>query len=261
MSRKFSMPSAGRIVVAAAAAGALALASATPAFAHNEVSASDARALATDVTLTFEAAAESTTAGITSLRVVLPQGIVPSDVTYLGGPNGWTYKPADDGYTVGGTALAPGADAEYKVKVRQLPDTNVLVFKTLQEYSDGRIDRWIDPPKTGDDHSNAAAKPAPSLALQKAAPGAVAVPATPTAAPTTAPAPSSAAPPAATTPPAAPSTVAAPTVGPTPTDQSFFADKDDDDSSALPIVLGIVGAVVVVGGAGGAWWWRRRSAS
>ncbi|MDI2128415.1 DUF1775 domain-containing protein [Yinghuangia seranimata] len=258
MLRSFRMPAARRVVVAGIAAGAFALAAATPAFAHNEVSASDTHALATDVTLTFGAEAESKTAGITQLQVVLPQGITPSDVTFVEGPDGWKFTPGADGYTLAGPALATGADAEYKVKVRQLPDTTTLVFKTLQTYSDGRIDRWIDPPATGDDHSDSAGKPAPALKLQKAAPGAVPIPPSPAAAPSSA-APAASAP-ATSAAPSAPVAAATPAATPSAAAAPTASDKKDDDSSALPIVLGVIGGVVVLGGAG-AWWWRRRGAT
>ncbi|MFF1298979.1 MULTISPECIES: hypothetical protein [unclassified Streptomyces] len=46
-----------------------------------EVEADGAQALAQDVELTFTAESESASAGITQLRVILPKGIAPSDVT------------------------------------------------------------------------------------------------------------------------------------------------------------------------------------
>lgn len=248
-----------RFAVAGLAAGAIALAAASPAFAHNEVTASDSRALATDVTLTFGAEAESTTAGIASIRVVLPEGITPADVTYVSGPAAWTFQPGADGFTVGGTPLAAGTDAEFKVKVRQLPSATSLMFKTLQTYSDGRIDRWIDPPAAGGDHhSDTAAKPAPILTLQKAAPGATPLP--PAAPPSPTPSVSASAPAANSPTPAAPTTPPPAAAAPSPTPSATVAvdTKKDDDSSALPLTLGIIAAVLVLGGAG-AWWWRRRN--
>src|SRR6266540_6491838 len=74
-----------------AAVGAVTLAStAGVASAHVEVKADKAQAGATDVTVSFDAEAESTSAGVVSLRVVLPSGIAPTDVTYVSGPPGWT---------------------------------------------------------------------------------------------------------------------------------------------------------------------------
>ncbi|TLQ42728.1 DUF1775 domain-containing protein [Streptomyces marianii] len=164
----------------AAAAGAVLL-GASPAAAHVEVEADKAQALAENVTLTFNAESESDKAGITSLRVVLPEGITPSDVTYEDGPEGWTFGTAADGYTVKGPAVAVGADAEYSVRVRQLPDVEELAFKTLQGYGDGRVDRWIELGATsGHGHGNSA----PVLKLGAAAPGATVKSPTPAASPT-----------------------------------------------------------------------------
>ncbi|MDI9888903.1 DUF1775 domain-containing protein [Streptomyces sp. HNM0645] len=167
----------------AAGAGAVLL-GAGPAAAHVEVEADKAQALAENVTLTFNAESESDRAGITSLRVVLPAGIVPTDVTYEDGPEGWTFGTAADGYTVKGPAVAVGADAEYSVRVRQLPDVEELAFKTLQGYGDGRVDRWIELGATsGHGHGNSA----PVLKLGAAAPGATVKNPTPAASPTPAP--------------------------------------------------------------------------
>ncbi|MFE4603687.1 DUF1775 domain-containing protein [Kitasatospora indigofera] len=231
---------------AALVAGALALA-AGPAFAHVEVEAENAQALATGVTVSFNAEAESTTAGVTSLRVVLPAGIAPADVTLAQGPDGWTLTPAEDGYTVSGPAVTPGKDVAYKVTVRQLPDAKELAFKTLQTYSDGRVDRWIELPQNGAKPD----KPAPVLQLKAAAPGA-----TPVAPSPTVPSPS-ATPSATPTPtPTTPATsAAAPAPAPAPS-TAPKADAEDDSSSATPIVIAAVAAAALA--AGGAWWWLRR---
>ncbi|MCZ7456910.1 DUF1775 domain-containing protein [Streptomyces sp. WMMC940] len=176
----------------ATAVGAVLL-GAGPAAAHVEVEADRAQALAEDVTLTFNAESESDKAGITSLRVVLPKGIVPADVTYTDGPEGWTFATAADGYTVKGPAVAVGADAEYSVRVRQLPDVRELAFKTLQGYGDGRVDRWIELGASSE-HGHGHGNSAPVLKLEAPAPGATVKSPTPPAAPT--PTPSAAARPA-----------------------------------------------------------------
>lgn len=152
------------VVAAALATGAVVFA-AGPASAHVEVESEKAQALAEKVTLAFEAESESDTAGITELRVVLPKGIAPGDVTYGEGPKGWKFSANDDGYTVKGPAVKVGENAEYSVVVRQLPDTEELAFKTLQTYSDKRTDRWIE---LGDGSE----WPAPVLKLKAAAPDA-----------------------------------------------------------------------------------------
>ncbi|GAA2778744.1 DUF1775 domain-containing protein [Kitasatospora sp. CM 4170] len=239
------------VTVAAVVAGSLSLA--VPAFAHVEVESESAQALATDATITFTAEAESTTAGLAKFQVVLPEGIAPADVALADAPAGWTLTPTADGYTVGGPALAPGKDGVYKITVKQLPNAEELVFKTLETYSDGRIDRWIELPKAGTKPEH----PAPTLKLSAAAPGATPI-GTPSAAPTSA-APSAAASASvAPSAPASPSTSAAAAGAPSVTASPSTAAtaSSSDSSSAAPIAVGA--AVVVVLAAGGAWWWRRK---
>ncbi len=149
------------------------------AHAHVEVSAQPATAGAANAVITFEAAAESSTAGIASVRIVLPEGIAPGDVTLKTGPSDWTLMPTADGYTVGGPTLPRGRDAVHSVTVARLPDATRLVFKALVNYSDGTVDRWIEEPTAANPNPD---NEAPILQLQ---PGPR--PATPTAAPTTAP--------------------------------------------------------------------------
>ncbi|MFH0517634.1 DUF1775 domain-containing protein [Streptomyces sp. M41] len=219
-----------------------------PAAAHTEVEAEGARALDQNVALTFTAESESGTAGISKLEVILPEGITPQDITYKNGPQGWKLAPTGRGYTVSGPKLRVGEDAEYVVTVRQLPDAETLVFKTLQTYGDGRVDRWIelDEDNGGDDHGHGHGHPAPQLALKPAAPGAKAVSPTPTEKPES----------------ATPST-GAPANSPSPSAPSAGASADDaadDDSIPVALPIGIGAAVVVL--AAGAWWFRsRRSGS
>lgn len=154
--RTFTLPAA------AAAAFAAVLAMAGPAAAHVEVSASDPRALAKNVTLTFTSEAESDTSGIAKLQIVLPKGIAPEAVNLAKAPAGWKLTPSEGGYTVGGKALATGTDAVYSITVTQLPDAKSLVFKTIETYGDGSVDRWIELPSGGAEPEN----PAPLLALK-----------------------------------------------------------------------------------------------
>ncbi|MGW4804279.1 DUF1775 domain-containing protein [Kitasatospora sp. NPDC004272] len=146
----------------------LLLGAAGTAAAHVEVESATARALAVDARLAFSAEGESSTAGISDVKVVLPAGIAPADVTLVEAPAGWSLTPTADGYAVAGPALAPGAAADWTVGVRQLPDATSLVFKTLVDYADGHTDRWIELPQ-GDTEPQ---HPAPTLALSAAAPGA-----------------------------------------------------------------------------------------
>lgn len=239
MHRPTLVRSSRRLGVLTAAAFAVAVATAGPAAAHAEVEAEGARALDQNVELTFSAESESASAGITKLEVILPEGLVPADITYKEGPDGWKFAPTDRGYTVSGAKLAVGEDVEYAVTVRQLPDAKSLVFKTLQSYSDGKVDRWIEleEESAGDGHGHG--HPAPRLDLKAAAPGAEVVSPTPSEEPTTAsptPEPSAES--------SAPSAEAA-------------ADSTDDDGGSLAVPLGI-GAVVLLALGGGAWWLRSR---
>jgi uncharacterized protein YcnI len=218
---------------------AVIVATAGTAAAHAEVEAEGARALDQNVALTFSAASESSSAGITKLEVILPKGITPGDITYKKGPDGWKLAPTSRGYTVSGPKLAVGEDAEYVVTVRQLPDAKTLVFKTLQTYSDGKVDRWIqlDDEESGDGHGHG--HPAPRLELGAAEPGAKVVSPTPAEEPTT-----------ASSEPTAQS--------PTPTSSAKPAadSSQDDDGMPLAVPIGIGAAVLALGG--GAWWLKRR---
>lgn len=211
-----------------------------PAFAHAEVEADTPRALATDVTLTFVSEAESSSGGFTKLRVVLPEGIAPADVTLDHAPKGWKLTAAGDGYTVAGPALAPGVDAEHSIKVRQLPNAKELAFKTVETYSDGKVSRWIELPDGGPEPE----QPAPVLELKAAAAGAASLSPSPTAA-----SPAAASPTPSGGPPVAETSL------PRPADA---ADEEDPGPSAGLIACGVLAALLVLGG--GAWWLTRRRA-
>ncbi|WP_371495566.1 YcnI family protein [Kitasatospora sp. NBC_00374] len=228
-------------VVAAALAGVSALAG--PAFAHVEVTSATPQALAVDAVVAFDAEGESASAGIKEVRVVLPAGLAAADVSLAEGPAGWTLSPAEDGYTVAGPALAPGENAEYKIKVRQLPAAAELAFKSVVTYTDGQADRWIELPQAGVQPAH----PAPVLKLAAAAPGAAPLATSPTPAPTPAP-----------TPPSAEATPATPAAAPVQASPSAQAASTRDGSSAGRAVL--VGVVAVLALAAGAVLWRRRSA-
>jgi hypothetical protein len=209
-----------------AAAGAVL--AAAPAFAHTSATIEPAVAGAQNAVVSFYAAAESTTAGITSLKIVLPQGIAPADVTYVDGPAGWALKPDTDGYVVAGPAVAVGRDVQHRVRARQLPLVPALVFKVLQTYSDGKVDRWIEVP-TG---ANAEPEnPAPVVRLA-APPGGF---------------PSS----TASNVPTPASTNHADDLSPgsTPTNPPTASDTDDGGSSVPWILLGTALVAALVGGA------------
>jgi uncharacterized protein YcnI len=189
----------GLVVLVAGAAAVVAAAG--PALAHVEVEARPAQALATNVLLSLSAEAESDTAGITGVRIQLPSGLVPGDLRLATGPAGWRLTGSGDVVTVRGPALPVGRSLQLGLRVRQLPAGRQLVLKTVQSYSDGQQDAWIEVPSASVPDPD---QPAPVVRLAAAAPGAAPLPretaaapsATPSAAPTTAPsaAPTTAAP-------------------------------------------------------------------
>ncbi|MGW0578625.1 DUF1775 domain-containing protein [Streptomyces sp. NPDC002920] len=213
---------AHRLTLLTAATGTAVLLTAGPAAAHVEVESANAQALAQNVEIAFDAESESDTAGISEIRVVLPEGIAPADVSYGEGPKGWEFTVNDDGWTVKGAALKTGVNAEYSVVVKQLPDAKELAFKMLQTYGDGRTDRWI-----GLDESDE--NPAPVLKLKAAAAGA-----TPIGSPSP-----SASEPATPTPTA--------TATPSASKPSVSDAKEEDGLSAGAWVAIVAGVLVVAG--------------
>ncbi|MFD4577532.1 DUF1775 domain-containing protein [Streptomyces sp. NPDC058417] len=228
---RITLPRGARRLTVAATAAAVVLLAAVPAAAHVEVEAKGAQALAENVELTFTAESESATAGITELRIVLPEGIKPADVAYGTGPEGWSLTATADGYSVKGPAVKVGENAEHSIVVRQLPDAKELVFKTLQTYDDGKVDRWIElAEKGGDGHGHGHGNEAPVLKLKAAAPGARSVSPTPSAPPT-------------------PSAEPTPSTEKTPVDataQAADTGKDDDGGLSGGAWAGIVAAVLAV---------------
>ncbi|MER7463380.1 DUF1775 domain-containing protein [Streptomyces sp. NPDC097981] len=238
MNRSHTRPRLRRPVLAAVGALVVLGVAGGPAAAHVEVTASDPHALAENVTLSFTSEAESDTAGIAELRVVLPKGITPDAVTLKDAPKEWKLTATPDGYTVGGPALATGTDAAYSITVRRLPDEKTLAFKTLETYGDGKIARWIEVPANGEKADD----PAPLLELEAAAPGAQPI------APSPSPTPSA-------EPPVRPST-AAPSV-PVPATGSRAASAEAAGSGTGDVV-GVVAAEALLA-AGGAFWWLLHS--
>lgn len=153
----------GAVIAGAVAGLVAAVVISGVAYAHVDVEAEPAVAGARNAALTFEAAAESGSAGVASVRIVLPEGIAPSDVTLADAPEGWTLTPGSDGYTVGGQALPVGRDAVHSVRVAQLTEATEVVFKALVNYSDGSVDRWIEEPSDANPNPE---NPAPVLRLE-----------------------------------------------------------------------------------------------
>jgi len=174
-----------RVCVLACGVTAILLAVAGPASAHVTVNPNQA-VQGGFTKLTFRVPNEKDTASTVKLEVVVPTDkpiafmsvkpvagwTVAMDRTKLAAPvktgEGeiseavskltWTATGAE-------SAIKPGQFQEFEVSAGPLPETDMIVFKALQTYSDGDIVRWIDEPSAGAD----AEHPAPVLRLSKGA--------------------------------------------------------------------------------------------
>lgn len=144
--------------------------------------------------LAFRVPNESQTASTTRVQVVLPENAPVASVATMPVP-GWTVttekrklsQPLEaDGSQItevvstitwtatAGAAVKPGQFQEFPVEMGPLPAVDRMVFKTLQTYSDGTVQRWIEePPANGQEEP---ANPAPVLKLAPAAASAAASP-------------------------------------------------------------------------------------
>jgi len=216
---------ARRLAVVCTAAGLAVVLAAGPALAHVEVEATPARALATDALLSLTAEAESGTAGISGLRIQLPAGLVPADLRLVSGPAGWRLTGTGGVVAVSGPALPVGRSLRLGIRVRQLPDDRQLVLKTIQSYTDGKQDAWIELPTASVPEPE---QPAPIVRLQAAAPGATAVP---RAAPAT----------------AVPSTTPASAPTPRTSGAAPVADPAEDGSVAVWMFGGVLAGIAALG--------------
>jgi len=146
-------------------------ASALPALAHVTVEAVPGAPGAVDAVLNISAAAESGTAGISKLDIVADPAIPMDQVTLVSGPAGWKVAAGtQNGFALEGPALGKGEDAKVSVKVKALPNAAQVVFKVLQSYSDGNVERWIElAGPTGQEPD----KPAPVVKLTAGAQSAI----------------------------------------------------------------------------------------
>ena len=174
-----------RAVFAAAGVGLVAgvLGFAGTASAHVTVNPKDATQ-GSFARVAFRVPTESDTASTTKLEVHLPDDQPIASVSVMPVP-GWTAtvqkhkldKPlkTDDGEVTeavsvitwtanGDAAIKPGQFQEFPVSLGPLPETDKLVFKVLQTYSDGTVVRWIDLPDPGGKEPD---HPAPVLTLAK----------------------------------------------------------------------------------------------
>src|SRR6185312_14692693 len=75
----------------------------------------------------------------------------------------------------GDAAIKPGQFQEFDVSLGPLPETDQIIFKALQTYSDGTVVRWIDEPVAGGaepEHPAPVLKLAPAAAAGSTAPAA-----------------------------------------------------------------------------------------
>jgi periplasmic copper chaperone A len=138
--------------------------------------------------LAFRVPTESDIASTVTVQVALPVDTPIAHVAVL--PlAGWTYQvtkaasptPVEAGHgttvsevvsqiewraTSPETAVKPGEYQVFRVAAAPLPETDRLVFKVVQTYTDGQVQRWIEDSVPGEPESE---HPAPVLALDPAA--------------------------------------------------------------------------------------------
>lgn len=170
-----------RAAVVAATAGALLVAIAAPAAAHVTVNP-DSATQGGFTKVSFRVPNEMDTANTTKLEVTIPTD-TPVAFVSLKPVTGWTAKTektvlktpikAEGGEiteaiskitwtAAGDAAIKPGRFQEFDVSLGPLPETDQMIFKALQTYSDGTVVRWIDEPAVGGAEPE---RPAPVLTL------------------------------------------------------------------------------------------------
>ncbi|WP_329576768.1 YcnI family protein [Kitasatospora sp. NBC_01250] len=172
-----------RLAAATALAGAAVLLIAGPASAHVTVQPSSVAKDATDQTFAFRVPDEDDTASTVRVEVDFPlDHPIPSAL--VAPVPGWTDQiqttklatpiHTDDGDITDvvsqivwtGGQIAPNHYQDFTVDFGALPDnTDQVVFKALQTYSNGNIVRWIDEQKPGQPEPD---HPAPVLYLTSA---------------------------------------------------------------------------------------------
>jgi uncharacterized protein YcnI len=125
-----------------------------------------------DVVIAFQVPTESDTASTVKLEVQVPTDKPIGSVAVAPVP-GWTVATQSTGGHVSkitwtantpDTSIRSGQFQEFPISLEALPDTDKLVFKALQTYSDGTVVRWIDEPVEGQPEPE---HPAPVLTLAK----------------------------------------------------------------------------------------------
>ncbi|MFF4892070.1 YcnI family copper-binding membrane protein [Micromonospora chersina] len=187
---------AAALTLAAVATAVLGLAG--PASAHVTVNPTEAKQGGYG-RFAFRVPNESDTASTTKVEVNLPENAPVGSVSTMPVP-GWTVtvekRKVDPPVEVHGSQLTeavskltwtaapnggvkPGEFQEFPVSMGPLPQTDRMVFKVLQTYSDGNISRWIEEPTPGGEEPE---NPAPVLTLTAASASASPVASAPAAA-------------------------------------------------------------------------------
>ncbi|GAA2764456.1 YcnI family protein [Streptomyces paradoxus] len=176
---------ASRIAAAGAAAGITVLALSAPAFAHVSVQPEGTAAKGGYAVVNFKVPNERDDASTTKLEVTFPSDHPLASVMPEPMP-GWKIevtkskldKPLEMHgekiteavtkvtWTADGKGIEPGYFEKFPLSVGQLPeDTDELVFKALQTYSNKEVVRWIEVPQKGQEEPD---NPAPVLELSAA---------------------------------------------------------------------------------------------
>ncbi|MEV7783793.1 YcnI family protein [Streptomyces sp. NPDC088106] len=176
---------ASRIAAVGAAAGVTVLALSSPALAHVSVQPDGEAAKGGYAVVGFKVPNERDNASTTKVEVTFPtdhplSSVMPQPV------EGWDIKVTKSKldkplevhgkkineavskvtWTAKGDGIAPGFFQKFPVSVGTLPeDTDELVFKALQTYSNKEVVRWIEVPQEGQDEPD---HPAPVLTLSEA---------------------------------------------------------------------------------------------
>lgn len=179
---------ASRIAAAGALAGTAVLALSVPAFAHVSVQPEGTAAKGGYAVVDFKVPNERDNASTTKLEVTFPTdhplaSVMPQPVP------GWTAKVTKATldkplemhgkkiteavtkvtWTADDKGIEPGFFQKFPVSVGTLPeDTDELVFKAIQTYSNKEVVRWIEVPQDGQEEPE---NPAPVLELSAAEDG------------------------------------------------------------------------------------------
>ncbi|OIJ92000.1 YcnI family protein [Streptomyces colonosanans] len=175
-------PKVSRLAAVGAAAASTVFLLSAPAFAHVSVQPEGEAAKGGYAVVDFKVPNERDDASTTKLEVsfpadhplasVLPQPVAGWDAqvtkSKLDKPVTLHGQQIDEAvtkvtWTATGKGIEPGYFQKFPLSIGQLPEnTDQLVFKALQTYSDNKVVRWIEPQKEGQPEPG---NPAPVLEL------------------------------------------------------------------------------------------------